>query len=169
MFHLPPPRRLSAFTLLEMMVVLAVSSILFTLAYAALGLVQRQQQVFAARSASLGQVSTWQNVLAADFKAAQRIEATDNQLRFQQPAGLVLYVLQDSTLLRQQGDVVDTLAVPVRACTYFWQGQPRAQGLVDEASLLLVAAHDTFYVQATAQYTAQQLLGDSLTHSSVPL
>jgi prepilin-type N-terminal cleavage/methylation domain-containing protein len=159
----PNPRRLSGFTLLELVVVLAVSALLFRLAYAALGLVQRQQRVFERHSATLGQISTWQNALAADFRHARRIDATSDQLSCQLPGSVVVYSWPDSLLIRQQGEVLDTLAVPVQTGTTFWQAQPRRQGRVDEAGFLLVAAHDTFYLQATAHYAAQQLLPDSLT------
>ena len=162
----PCPPRLRAFTLLEMLVVLTVSALLFSLAYAALGLVQRQQRAYEARTAALGLVSTWQNALAADLRAARRVEVSGDELRCQRPAGLVVYALRDSILVRQQGEVLDSLPLPVRAGTYFWRGQPRRQGLIDEVSLLLLAARDTFYVEATTHYAAQQLLGDSTT---VPL
>ena len=144
-----------------MMVVLAVSSLLFGLAYSALGLVQRQQQVFVKRTAALGQISTWQNVLAADLQVAQRVEAAADELRCLRPNGLVVYVLRDSILVRQQGEVLDSLPVPVRAYTYFWQGKPREQGLVDEINFRLLVARDTFYLQATTHYAAQQLLDAS--------
>jgi len=148
------------------MVVLVVSALLFNLAYAALRLVQRQQQLFSARSATLGQVSTWQGALAADLRRGRRVEAVGEQLRCQGPGSLlVVYALRDSILVRRQGDMVDSLPLPVRASAYFWQGQPRTQGLVDEVSLRLRAARDTFYVQATTAYSAQQLLDDSLATS----
>jgi prepilin-type N-terminal cleavage/methylation domain-containing protein len=159
----PHPRRLDGFTLLELVVVLAVSALLFRLAYAALELVQGQQRQFERHSATLGQISTWQNALAADFRHARRVDAGDYQLNCQLPGSVVVYSWPDSLLLRQQGEVTDTLAIPVQEGAAFWQGQPRTQGRVDEASFLLVAAHDTFYLQATAHYAAQQLLPDSLT------
>jgi prepilin-type N-terminal cleavage/methylation domain-containing protein len=159
----PNLRRLKGFTLLELVVVLAVSALLFRLAYAALGLVQGQQRVFERHSATLGQISTWQNALAADFRHARRIDAAAAQLSCQLPGSVVVYSWPDSLLIRQQGQVSDTLVVPVREHTTFWQTQPRTQGRVDEASFLVVAARDTFYIQATAHYAAQQLLPDSLT------
>ncbi|HEX8659408.1 MAG TPA: prepilin-type N-terminal cleavage/methylation domain-containing protein [Hymenobacter sp.] len=151
--------RLNAFTLLELVVVMAVSSILFAMAYAALRLVQRQQVVVERRTASLGQISTWQDVLGADFRAADFVEARGDELRCQRRAGpLITYEWLDSALVRQQGEVSDTLALPVRERAYFWQGQPRTTGPIDELTLTVVTARDTFYLQAAAHYAAQQLL-----------
>ena len=155
------PRRLDAFTLLEMMVVLVVSSILFGMAYAALRVVQHQQRVFSDRTATLGQISTWQNVIAADMQTARWVEVAADQFRCFRPGGQVVYSLRDSTLVREQGDATDTLRVPVREATYFWQHKPRTQGPIDEVSFRLMAARDTFYVQATAHYAAQQLISES--------
>lgn len=159
MFRLPL-RRLSAFTLLELVVVLVVSAILFNLAYAALGMVQHQQQVIASHTAALGQLSTWQEVLGADFQAARRVEVAGDQLRCEREAGSVIYAWQDSVLVRQQGEAVDSFSLPVREHTCFWQGKPRTQGLIDEISLTIMTARDTFYLQAAAQYDARQLLSE---------
>jgi hypothetical protein len=154
--------------LLELVVVLVVSALLFRLAYAALGLVQQQQRVFERRSALLGQLSSWQRALTTDFRRARRVQATAEGLRCELPTGPVEYTWHDSLLLRRQGLAEDTLAAPVRAATYRWQGQPRAEGLLDEAEFRVQAARDTFYLQATARYAAQQLLRDSLTLSPLP-
>ncbi len=161
----PTPRRIKAFTLLELVVVLVVSAMLFRLAYAALGLVQRQQVVYERHSATLGQVSSWQHALATDLQRASRTELVADELHCQLPTGPVVYAWRDSVLIRQQGEVHDTLGIPVRAGSYFWRGQPRSRGLIDEVSYLL-AARDTFYLQATAHYAAEQLLGDSLSSTS---
>jgi len=158
----PAFRRLSAFTLLELVVVLVVSALLFRLAYAALGLVQQQQRIFERRSATLGQLSTWQNTLSADMQQARRVVATADQLHCQLPDREVVYSWPDSILTRQQGELTDSLVVPVRLVTTYWEGKPRTQGLVEEASFLLVAEGDTFYLQAAARYAAQQLLTDSI-------
>jgi prepilin-type N-terminal cleavage/methylation domain-containing protein len=79
-------RRLNAFTLLELVVVMAVSAILFAMTYAALRLVQRQQVAVERRTAALGQLSTWQDVLGADFQKADLVEATGDELRCQRRA-----------------------------------------------------------------------------------
>jgi prepilin-type N-terminal cleavage/methylation domain-containing protein len=159
-------RHVKAFTLLELVVVLVISALLFRLAYAALSLVQHQQQIFEHHSTTLSQISTWQQALAADFRRAHYVEATGDELRCQLPLGLVVYTWRDSVLTRRRDEIEDTLAVPVQAGTYFWRRLPRTKGLVDEASFLLVVARDTFYLQATAHYAAEQLL-DTLP-SSVP-
>jgi hypothetical protein len=154
--------------LLELVVVLAVSALLFRLAYAALGLVQQQQRVFERRSALLGQLSSWQRALAADLRHAHAVRATTEGLRCELPTGAIDYLWRDSLLLRRQGLAEDTLPAPVRRATYHWQGQPRITGLVDEAEFLVGAARDTFYLQATAHYAAQQLLTDSLAPAFQP-
>ena|GEM_PF-6462681 len=154
----PLSRRLSGFTLLELLVVLVVSSLLFTMAYTALRLVQRQQAVLERKTALWSQLSTWQQLLEADFRASHRVEAAAEQLQCFRPSGQVTYVFRDSILTREQGETLDTLPAVVRQATYFWQGLPCQAGPVDEISLLTLAARDTFYLQATVHYAAQQLL-----------
>ncbi len=156
----PLPPRLEAFTILELLVVLVVSSLLFGMAYGALRLVQRQQQTIERHSAALGQISTWQAALAADFRASTTVELTQDRMRCQRPDGPVFYTYYyaDSTFVREQGEVIDTLRLPIRGCTYWWQGQARTTGLIDEVTLLGVTAQDTFYLQATSLYAAQQLV-----------
>ena len=156
----PPLPRLNAFTILELLVVLVVSALLFGLAFAALRLVQRQQQRIERHSAQLGQISTWQAILAADFRASRRVELAHDRIRCERADGPIFYTYSypDSTLVREQGDVLDTLHLPIRNCTYWWQGQARTSGLIDELALLGVAAQDTFYLQAATSYPAQQLV-----------
>lgn len=154
------PRRLKAFTILELLVVLVVSALLFSMAYAALRMVLRQQQLIVQKSAALGSISTWQSILAADFKAGTAVEVSQDQVRCERTDGPVFYTYSyaDSALVRAQGDVVDTFRVPIRECRYFWQGQPRTSGRIDEIALLSVFARDTFYLQAALPYAAEQLL-----------
>ena len=152
--------RLKAFTILELLVVLVVSALLFGMAFAALHLVQRQQQRIERHSARLGQISTWQATLAADFRASQRVELANDRLRCERADGPIFYTYSypDSALVREQGDMLDTLRLPIRNCTYWWQGQARTAGLIDELALLGVTAQDTFYLQAAIRYPAQQLV-----------
>lgn len=154
------PLRLEAFTVLELLVVLVVSALLFSMAYAALHAVQRQQRTIERKSAALGQLSRWQAALNADFDAGTVVELANDQVRCRRPQGEVSYTYSyaDSVLVREQTGVVDTLGLPVRQCTFFWAGEPRTAGLVDEIALLGVTAQDTFYLQARARYAAQQLL-----------
>lgn len=152
--------RLKAFTILELLVVLVVSSLLFSMAYAALRAVQRQQHHIELKSALLGQVSSWQTALTADLAAGTVVQVASDRITCQRPNGPIVYIYSypDSTLVREQGELVDTFPVPVRVCAYFWQGQLRTEGLIDEISLFGVAARDTFYLQARARYAAQQLV-----------
>lgn len=156
----PVPRRLEAFTVLELLVVLVISAVLFGLAYTALGAVQRQQQLIARKSATLAAISTWQAALAADFAAGSRVEVANDQVRCRHPHGSVRYTYSfpDSVLVREQGEIMDTFPLPIRECTYFWQGQPRTVGLIDEMALFGVAAQDTFSLQAATAYPAQQFV-----------
>jgi prepilin-type N-terminal cleavage/methylation domain-containing protein len=156
--RLPRPPRLNAFTLLELLVALVVTALLIGMGYAALRLVQGQQRAIQHKASLLGQLSTWQTLLAADFASGRPIEATETEIRCLRPMGPVVYYWLDSTLVRTQGEVTDTFPGPIREYAYFWQGQPRRQGLIDEIALTTVLAQDTFYLQARASYAAQALL-----------
>ena len=152
--------RLEAFTILELLVVLVVSALLFSMAYGALRAVQRQQGAIERKSSLLSQVSTWQAVLDADFAAGTVAKVANDQVRCFGPKGEVRYTYSyaDSALVREQGELTDTFALPIRQCTFLWQGAPRATGLIDEMTVLGITAQDTFYLQARLRYAAQQLL-----------
>lgn len=153
------PSRLSAFTVLELLLVMVVSALLFSMAYAALRMVQRQQRAIERKSAALGQVSTWQTALEADFQPGAIIAVADDQVRCEREGRQVIYTFRDSVLVREQGEVIDTLLLPVRECTCYWQGQSRTSGLIDELAITAgTAARDTFYLQASVHYAAQQLV-----------
>ncbi|GAB3879825.1 hypothetical protein GCM10028824_43960 [Hymenobacter segetis] len=143
--------------MLELLLVMVVSALLFSMAYAALRMVQRQQRAIERKSAALSQVSTWQTALAADFRAGTIVAVADDQVRCEREGRRVLYTFRDSVLVREQGEVIDTLPMTVRECTYYWQGQPRTSGFIDELAITAgTAARDTFYLQAAARYAAQE-------------
>ncbi|MDB5267934.1 MAG: hypothetical protein JWP58_974 [Hymenobacter sp.] len=163
------PSPLSAFTVLELLLVMVVSALLFSMAYAALRMVQRQQRAIERKSLVMSQVSTWQTALAADFRAGAIIAVVDDQVRCEREGRQILYTFRDSVLVREQGEVIDTLPLPVREYIYYWQGQPRMSGFIDELAITAgTTARDTFYLQASAHYTAQQLVL-SLSPTSSPL
>ena len=138
---------------------MVVSYLLFSMAYAALRMVQRQQRAIERKSTVLSQVSTWQAALSADFRAGTIVAVANDWVRCERPDADVFYTLQDSALVREQGELLDTLPLPVRDCTYFWQGQPRTSGLIDEVTIRAgTTARDTFYLQASPPYAAQQLV-----------
>ncbi|MCB2411143.1 PulJ/GspJ family protein [Hymenobacter lucidus] len=150
--------RLRSFTLVELMLALVLSALIFGMAYAGLRIVQQQQQLFQQKAQILGQVSTLQTVLIRDFDRASSITAVDNRVQCTQQARMVEYHWLDSVVTRQQGEVTDTFQLPLLSVDYYFQAQPQQAGLIDEVALAVVVLKDTFHLQAATTYSAGQLL-----------
>ena len=166
----PPLTRLSAFTLLELLITMAVSAVLLSMAYLALRIVERQQYASVRTLQELRQANTLQWLLARDFRRAQRVSMQGGELRCELPGYVVSYQLQDFGLLRQQLEVTDTFDLPVLRERYWLQGHPlpTTGGLLDEVSLTLRFRHDTLHLQAHTWYDATQLLSAASTATAKP-
>jgi len=154
----PSSRRLKAFTLVELLVTLALSAIVVTMAYAAYWRLSSLRTTFERRVATVSRVNDLHYQLLLDFKRAQAVRFDGQRLRFHQPHGGASYTFTSSAITRLQQELHDSLPVRfVRPLCYF-QGQPRDTGLIDELSLQVRIASDTFYLHGVTRYSAAQLL-----------
>jgi len=156
----PRVQRLSAFTLLELMIAMALSAVLMSTAYLALHLVQRQQHMASRTLSAVAQVSALQGLLTQDFRRARSVRVDGERVYCQQADRLIEYVLLDSCILRHQAAVQDTFFVSVLDYQYLSKAQPLTtrHGLVDEVTLTIQSLRDTLVLQAAVRYDAQSLL-----------
>jgi prepilin-type N-terminal cleavage/methylation domain-containing protein len=152
--------RLHAFTLLELLITMAVSAILMSMGYMALRIVQQQQHTAEHRLRELSQANTFQWLLARDFRRAQQVSVTAGELSCHFPGYDVAYLVQDSSVVRRQFEVTDTFTLPVLQVQYWLKGKPVSDtgSLLDEVSFTLRYRQDTLRLQACTWYAAEQLL-----------
>ncbi len=154
----PSPRRLKAFTLVELLVTLPLSAVVIAMTYAAYWRLNSLRAAFERRAGTVSRISNTQYQLLLDFKRALIVRFDGQQLFFHQPQRWASYAFTDSAVVRRQEGVYDSLPVRYLRPTYYLQGQPRDTGLVDEIVLLVFIPPDTFYLHGVTHYSAAQLL-----------
>lgn len=165
----PLKTRVEAFTILELVVGMALSAILFSMAYLALRLVQQRESATLQSARQLNQVASLQALLEQDFHAATQVQALDaDRLRCQFSNHTVEYELLDSAIVRRHLEASDSFALQAVEHHWYYKGVPaqNSNGLVDEAILTVVSARDTFDIQAAAHLDAQHRMTNTFLPSS---
>ena len=74
------------------------------------------------------------------------------------PTQQIVYSFRDSSCVRLQATVRDSLLLPVVARQAYFQGMARDTGLIDELEVTIRAERDTFPLQARTRYAARELV-----------
>lgn len=102
------PRRLNAFTLQELLIVMILSGILLATAYYGLRMVQQYHHQFSASSERTLRYQTLQRLLQQDFDQAFRIEASQETIHCFHEHKTIHYRFSPEHIVREQGVQLDT-------------------------------------------------------------
>lgn len=132
-------KRLKAFTLLEMLIVMLLSTLVLAVAYLALQLVNMQYVNFDRNTEKIMTVSRLRTQLAKDLARADVVRHQGDCLVLEKhiaPAhrGLIEYCFEDSLLLRRQEQLTDTFHLTPAAIAFSWEGRAQSEGPIDHVS-----------------------------------
>jgi prepilin-type N-terminal cleavage/methylation domain-containing protein len=153
-------RRIKAFTLIELTVVMLISGFLFGIAYLSLRIFQKRYQQFEASTTQLLEVSQAEHLLFQDFAKATCVEAEEQILHFSHDSTQVNYHFSDEYLLRQQLSLMDTFHLSCRPRKLYLLGKEllNGRGLVDELVFDCEVQGEVLNFHFQKRYAAQQLL-----------
>ena len=122
-------RKLSAFTLSEMLVVLIITVIVVGLAFSILNLVQKQMSTIQDGFAENGDRNRLKHALWRDFGTYSRIyyQETSNQLICESPTEKVTYEFQQNLVVR----ALDSFRIGKHTPACFFLGKSQTSGEVD--------------------------------------
>lgn len=126
-------RKIKAFTLSEMIVVIVVTAIVVGLAFSVLNLVQTQMKSMAQHYAGSTQWQLLEQSLWIDFHRYRRITYHDEaqELRLQHELDSVSYVFYADKVVKGR----DTFFISVKTKALYHRGQPVQEGPVDALRL----------------------------------
>ncbi len=132
-------KQLKAFTLLELLIVMLLSSLVLAVAYLALQLVNAQYLHFSRNTEETVALSVLRTQLAKDLERTSIVWRRGGCLVLEKYAVLdnsarVEYCFQDSLLLRRQEQLTDTFRFAATAIVFSWEGAEQSQGPVDQIS-----------------------------------
>lgn len=159
----------SAYSLMELTVVLVLSGILFAMAYQALHFVQFTYTQFSAKNDNLTKNRMLMSRLKKDCLSADLITATEYEINCIGTGGTIVYKIMPLYIIRQQGATRDTFRLnnAVLRCHF---GEQEIISLtpepVDELSLVAEVQKTSVRFRITKRYGADQLFQQTLLKNS---
>ncbi|MDJ1497755.1 hypothetical protein QNI19_32745 [Cytophagaceae bacterium DM2B3-1] len=126
---------LPAFTISEMVTVMAVSALLLVIVYAAMAAIEHRYHLFFAQAKRQTQISLLENTLQKDIEQAEGLYWNANRLTVTykqdayttQPRTATEYAFRDTVIIRTQQTVMDTFYVRPDSLICHWQGKNLVQ------------------------------------------
>lgn len=128
-------RKISAFTLTEILVVLVISTIVVGFAFAVLDMVQRNLTTIRENFEANSEIRHLEQQLSTDFNRFHsiRYDGVRKKMHLNTPIDTIIYTLTAKRLLRNQ----DTLSVPIKNIEVFFDGDKVTTGQVDAVKIFM--------------------------------
>lgn len=127
-------KKISSFTLSEMLVVLVISAIVISLAITTLSLVQKQIRSISNNFEKNTEIHLLKRALAYDFNAYDvKYNFKEKQLLCINPTDTIVYTFLNSYIIRN----TDTLQIPITENTVYLDAQPIKESIIDALKLTL--------------------------------
>jgi len=137
-------KRVSGFTLTEMLIVLAISTIVVGLAFAIISLFSKNVRHIQNNYQSTTENHLFQNQLAIDFNRYHKIvyHNIEEELKFISPLDSVVYKFNDEIVLRG----LDTILKTNYRKELFFSGDNASHGSIDAIKLFFTKTPNQYYI-----------------------
>ena len=127
-------KKINAFTISELSVVLLLTSIVVGLAFTVLGLVQKQMGAMQVNFNNTLELNKLETELWLDFNRypSIRFNATENRLLLKNELDSVSYTLSESYIIKEQ----DTFPVQLESKNFYFDGDPVTANTIDAIKLI---------------------------------
>lgn len=148
--------RLSAFTLVELTLVLVLGAIVSAMVFHAVQVVTRMHQNFSMRQQSLSELRSMYTMLYLDIERAQRLTVSNDTLMLFFNVGVVTYAKSQNSLVRRM-DSHPSDSLPVATVSVI----PLAKGVSGLPTCVIVSItrdEEEFQWRFCKQYSSEQIL-----------
>ena len=157
-----PLKKIKAFTISELSIVLLLTSIVVGLAFTVLGLVRNQMGAMQVNFNNTLELNKLETVLWLDFNRypSIRFNASEDRLLLKNELDSVSYTLSESYVVREQ----DTFPVQLESKSFYFDGEEVTANSIDAIKLITTKAFQNrtlfIYVNndATSYMNAKELL-----------
>lgn len=151
-------RKLPAFTLMELLVGMIISSIVIGFGYGTYALVYKQYLSYKTVKKEIVEAMQLNSILNSDFAAAENILFNENKLTIDKKDNIYLqYDFNDSIVLRKENEITDTFKiVPVAITASFIF--PEQKAVVSTFSFQAKLLDETEGFVFTKNYSAETLM-----------
>jgi len=133
-------KRLAAFTIMELIIVMLLSTLIFGMALTAFQIMQRLYRQYDELSTETTTLDRFRALLAYDVEQATSLHYTENQLILKSTARTLHYQFQKEAIVRKDAtpsSLADTLWTAASKIECTWQKGPVQEGPIDQIALTL--------------------------------
>ena len=136
--HINP--NLKAFTLLEMLVVMVLTGIVFGIGYTTYDLMHKQFAQYESHHEELLRLEQLKTLLKTDFFEARKITKNHSGIRIEQMEETIAYLFENEHIIRLKMGVNDTFHYPTGEVNMFYEKQRQdfQEALIDQLSVEVV-------------------------------
>lgn len=113
-------RKIDAFTLMEVIIVMIISMIVISLTYKTLDIVSMQYRQFNKNSKQVYELSLMETLLTKDFANSEYVKRVSNGMMCGFKRKSILYTFDDSSMIRVEGAVSDTFNIVPNNVRYYF-------------------------------------------------
>ena len=148
--------KIPAFTLSEILVVLAITSIVIALAFTVLNLITKQFTVMRTRYEERTEVTKFKQRLLFDFEKGSDVSWNERQqeLAITIKEEIVSYEFASDYVLRDR----DTIPFTVQNTQFYYKGEEIEEGVVDGLEVTMIIRGNTVRFFVSREVDAQQLI-----------
>jgi prepilin-type N-terminal cleavage/methylation domain-containing protein len=152
--------KVRSFTLIEVIVTLSISSIIFGLAFFALNIIQSKYKTYDELSALVLKWSVLDHLLKSDFDKANSIQYSENIITcLISNNKKVSYRLETDSIYRLQDEIVDTFYTPNLKYKVFYQVQKEYEnGLINEMICSFDYKDSTLQMHMFKKYSSEEII-----------
>lgn len=151
-------KRLSAFTLFELMVAMVISSLVIALGYSAWQMMQQQVDVHRKQSNDLLRLVQLTSTMGRDFYGANRIRFSRMDLQFEGKYGSRHYFISDSLVVRIEDERKDSFLMGNSDLRVAYFPVNDSSGLVKEFSIEFELNGEALPLHLKKEYPAASLI-----------
>lgn len=116
-------RKISAFTLMEIIIVMIISMIVISLTYKTLDIVTMQFRQFGKSRKHIYELSLVETLLTKDFANSACILRAEEGILCKYSDKDIFYIFGDDYMVRREGSIVDTFNIKPRLVKYYFYEQ----------------------------------------------
>lgn len=157
-------QKLKAFTLMELLIGMIISSIVISFCYMSYTLIYKQYQNYKIIKKELVEALQFNSVLGHDIVNADRVLFSENKLTLinNHEKGLE-YNFSEAFILRKAGEVTDTFKLaPMNIVSDYIKHESMPGTLLVSFSFDAVVAGDSEHFQFSKRYDAQMIVNDNI-------
>lgn len=150
----------AAFTIIELMVVLLLSSVVFSMALLVLDIFNQQLVQQATEHKAILDLQRFKSQLQQDVELSQTTKLEEQQIVLEGAGSTIVYQFEDQQISREvqlESAISDTFALVTKNLTAQWQRQAVSWGLVDQLTWEGRFLEQPFSLKIYKTYTAQTL------------